>query len=132
MPPKILVSYDDTANDRDALALGRLLGATGAEIALAYVRHSHEPDPAREREEQEAAEELLRRGALALGAPNARQLVVGHRSTGEGLQYIAELERSDMVVFGSEYRTPDGRVRAGHSAEHLMTDGRVAVAIAPA
>ena len=40
MALKIIVSYDDTDNDRDALALGRLLAVTGAELSLAYVRHS--------------------------------------------------------------------------------------------
>ena len=40
MALKIIVSYDDTDNDRDALALGRLLAISGAELSLAYVRHS--------------------------------------------------------------------------------------------
>ena len=39
MAPRIIVSYDDTDNDRDALALGRLLAVSGAELSLAYVRH---------------------------------------------------------------------------------------------
>ena len=34
-PPSIIVSYDGTSNDRDALALGRLLAAAGASLALA-------------------------------------------------------------------------------------------------
>ena len=40
MSTRIIVSYDDTDNDRDALALGRLLAFGGAELSLAYVRHS--------------------------------------------------------------------------------------------
>ena len=48
MAPNIIVSYDDTDNDRDALALGRLLAVGGAELSLAYVRHVHTSDPARE------------------------------------------------------------------------------------
>ena len=40
MSLKIIVSYDDTDNDRDALALGRLFASAGAELSLAYVRHS--------------------------------------------------------------------------------------------
>ena len=32
MALKIIVSYDDTDNDRDALALGRLLAISGAEL----------------------------------------------------------------------------------------------------
>ena len=58
MALKIIVSYDDTDNDRDALALGRLLAISGAELSLAYVRHSFG-----ESLEQKEAEELLARGA---------------------------------------------------------------------
>ena len=42
MPIKIIVSYDGTDNDRDALALGKVLLDAGATLALAYVRHSQE------------------------------------------------------------------------------------------
>ena len=38
MPTKILVSYDGTDNDVDALALGRVFGQAGGELGLAYVR----------------------------------------------------------------------------------------------
>ncbi|HZV72712.1 MAG TPA: universal stress protein [Conexibacter sp.] len=132
MSAKVFVSYDDTANDRDALALGRLLGETGAELTLVYVRHAHEADAAREQVEQNAAAELLQRGALALGAADARQLVVTHPSTGEGLLQLAEREGADVVVFGSDYRTPPGAVQPGTSAARLLDGGAVAVAIAPA
>ena len=40
MPPKVIVSYDDTPNDQDAVALGRRLREAGATVSLAYVRHS--------------------------------------------------------------------------------------------
>ena len=36
---KIIVSYDGTASDEDALAFGRLLSKAGASVVLAYVRH---------------------------------------------------------------------------------------------
>ena len=64
MALKIIVSYDDTDNDRDALALGRLLAFSGAELSLAYVRHSFG-----ESLDQQAAEELLARGAESVGTP---------------------------------------------------------------
>ena len=44
---KIIVSYDGTANEDDAIALGRILGDAGAEVSLAYVRHSPEADSQR-------------------------------------------------------------------------------------
>src|SRR5579885_863437 len=48
MSAEIIVSYDGTQNDEDAVALGNLLTATGARLALAYVRHAHEWDSGRE------------------------------------------------------------------------------------
>src|SRR6266496_4831349 len=79
---KIIVSYDDTDNDRDALGLGRALGELGGDISLAYVRHTQQPDSAREALEEKEAEELLEHGAQALGGENTPRHVVVHASTG--------------------------------------------------
>ncbi|HEY7151427.1 MAG TPA: universal stress protein [Solirubrobacterales bacterium] len=132
MTPRIIVSYDDTDNDRDALALGRLLAVSGAELSLAYVRHQQADARDRESLEQRQAEELLAHGAEAIGAPDTPRHVVVHASTGEGLIELAERERADVVVFGSEYRTAAGSVAPGTSAQRLMNGGPTAVAIAPA
>jgi nucleotide-binding universal stress UspA family protein len=132
MSPRIIVSYDDTDNDRDALALGRLLAVGGAELSLAYVRHVREPETSREALEQRHAEELLAHGAEAIGAPDTPRHVIVHASTGEGLQRLAEREAADVVVFGSEYRTAPGAVAPGTSAQRLLSGGETAVAIAPA
>lgn len=129
MPIKIIVSYDDTANDRDALALGRVVADAGATVSLAYVRHTQEDE--RGREEREA-QELLERGARELGLPDAERHVVVHASTGEGLWELAEREKADIVVFGSDYRTAPGAVQPGTSAQWLLEGGPAAVAIAPA
>jgi nucleotide-binding universal stress UspA family protein len=129
---KIIVSYDGTDNDRDALALGSLLRDLGGEISLAYVRHTLQPDQAREALEEKEAEELLADGARALGDESIQRHVVVHASTGAGLWELAESERADVVVFGSDYRTADGAVMPGTSAQRLLTGGPVAVAIAPA
>ena len=59
MTTKIIVSYDGSENDRDALALGRLLGTAGAPIELAYVRHALEAETGRERFAESEADELL-------------------------------------------------------------------------
>ena len=40
MAAQAIVSYDDTHNDHDALILGRVLAEAGAELTLAYVRHT--------------------------------------------------------------------------------------------
>jgi nucleotide-binding universal stress UspA family protein len=132
MTPTMIISYDDTANDRDALALGGLLAAAGAYVELAYVRHATEPTRAREIAATREADALLRRGATALGVPDAPRHVVVHGSTGDGLRELAEREEADVVVFGSDYRTPTGSVRPGTSSERLLSGGPVAVALAPA
>jgi nucleotide-binding universal stress UspA family protein len=124
----IIISYDDTDNDRDALALGRTLGAAGANISLAYVRHAESTDVREKRE----AEELLERGAGSIGVPDAPRHVVINPSTGAGLAELAEQQHADIVVFGSDYRTAPGAVSRGNSAQRLLHGGPAAVAIAPA
>ena len=129
---KIIVSYDGTDNDRDALALGGLLGELGGEVSLAYVRHTPQPDSSREALEEKEAEELLAEGAKALGDEKIPRHVVLHASTGAGLWELAESEKADVIVFGSDYRTADGAVLPGTSAQRMLTGGPAAVAIAPA
>jgi nucleotide-binding universal stress UspA family protein len=129
---KIIVSYDGTDNDRDALALGRLLCELGGEISLAYVRHTQQPDSAREALEEKEAEELLKGGTDELGDESIPRHVVVHASTGAGLWELAENEKADLIVFGSDYRTAEGAVLPGTSAQRMLTGGPVGVAIAPA
>ena len=45
MSADVIISYDGTPNDDDALALGKILASAGVTLALAYVRHSREFDP---------------------------------------------------------------------------------------
>jgi nucleotide-binding universal stress UspA family protein len=127
MALKIIVSYDDTDNDRDALALGRLLAISGAELSLAYVRHSFG-----ESLEQKEAEELLARGAESVGTPDMAKHVVVNPNTSVGLAELAEEVGADTVVFGSEYRTAQGLVKPGISAHKLLLGGPAAIAVAPA
>lgn len=127
MALKIIVSYDDTDNDRDALALGRLLAFSGGELALAYVRHSFG-----ESLEQQQAEELLARGAASVGTPDMPKHVVVNPATSVGLTELAEKENADVIVFGSEYRTAAGLVKPGISAHKLLLGGPSAIAVAPA
>ena len=49
MANKIIISYDGTNNEDDAIALGRTLAQGGGEAVLAYVRHSQEPELDREK-----------------------------------------------------------------------------------
>ncbi len=132
MATKIIVSYDGTENDTDALALGQLLARAGGSLALAYVRHAADPDAGREQLAQKEAEELLENGARWLGDPDVPRFVVLSPSTPEGLRDLAEREQADVIAFGSEYRTSPGHVAAGTSAQRLLEGGPIAVAIAPA
>lgn len=132
MRADIIVSYDGTSNDDDALALGRMLARGGATIALAYVRHAHEFDPRREELAEHDAEHRLEQGAAWLDEPDIPRHVVVSASTGEGLGKLAETEGASVIVFGSDYRTPPGRVEPGTSAQGLLEGGTVAIAVAPA
>ncbi len=128
---KIIISYDDTSNDRDAAVLGRLLTAAGATPELAYVRHVSETDHEREQLQENEARALLARGADLIGNPDAPQHVVLNKSTSEGLRGLTQEEHADIIVFGSDYRTARGSVNPGNSARKLLEGGPAAVAIAP-
>jgi nucleotide-binding universal stress UspA family protein len=131
MATKAIISYDDTPNDHDALMLGRVLAAAGAELTLAYVRHRKETERSRERLEEHEADALLERGARTLDIDVERRVVLSG-STAEGLRRLAEEEDADAIVFGSDYRTAAGHVSPQRSAQALLESGPTAVAIAPA
>jgi nucleotide-binding universal stress UspA family protein len=132
MSTRAIVSYDDTPNDQDALMLGRVLADAGAELTLAYVRHTTQAEHQREQLEDHDADVLLRRGAQWLEAPEVERRVIVSASTPEGLNWLAQQEGADIVVFGSEYRTPARHIVPQRSTEKLLEGGTAAVAIAPA
>jgi nucleotide-binding universal stress UspA family protein len=129
---ELIISYDGTPNDDDALALGKMLARSGASMALAYIRHSHEFDPAREDLAQHDAERRLEQGAAWLGDPSVPRYVVFSGSTGEGLETFAEAENASIIVFGSDYRTPPGHAEPGTSAQRLLDGSPIAIAVAAA
>jgi nucleotide-binding universal stress UspA family protein len=131
MSTKIIVSYDGTANEQDAIALGRVLGDAGAEVSVAYVRHNPETDSVREEIAQAEAQGILDQGVELLGNPSAKRHVVTDRSTPEGLAALAEREGAEVIVFCSDSHTAKGHVAVGNSAERLLNGGRTAIAIAP-
>lgn len=108
----LIVSYDGTDNDRDALALGRVLACAGASYELAYVAHQNEPEP---------------------DSPTDVPFhVVDNPSTAEGLRELAVARGAEVIVFGSEYRTARGHVDPQATAKRLLEGGPVALALAPA
>src|SRR6266516_38087 len=131
MSVKIIISYDGTANEDDAIALGRMLAAAGGEPHLAYVRHTHEPDRDRETLAEGQAHELLERGLALLSDPHAPIHVVTDRSTPEGLAMLADQIGADVIVFCSDSHTAKRHVSIGNSAARLLEGGRTAIGIAP-
>jgi nucleotide-binding universal stress UspA family protein len=132
MPAKIIVSYDGTNNEDDAIALGRIFARAGGEVALAYVRHTHEPESERETLAQSEAEALLERGVALLGTTDVARHVVADRSTPDGLRALAQQTGASVVVFCSDSHTAKGHIGIGNSAQRLIEGGPVAVAVAPA
>jgi nucleotide-binding universal stress UspA family protein len=132
MGASIIISYDGTANDDDALALGKLLAQDPSKLALAYVRHAAEFDPARESLAKHDAERRLEQGAARLGEPGVPHRVVSSASTGEGLEELAEAEGASIIVFGSDYRTPLGHAEPPTSAQRLLEIGTIGIAVAAA
>jgi len=132
MGAQIIVSYDGTTNDDDALMLGRMLAGAGATLSLAYVRHSREYDPRREEIGKHDAHRRLAQGAAWLQESDITTHVVVNPSTSAGLAALAAAEGATVVVFGSDYRTPPGHVQPQGSAQGLLEGGAVAVAVAAA
>jgi nucleotide-binding universal stress UspA family protein len=134
MTPTAIVSYDDTPNDHDALMLGRVLADAGAEVTLAYVRHTTQTERTREELEEHEAEALLERGARWLANLEVERQVVVAPSTSEGLRWLAEHDGADIVVFGSDYRTAAGHTSFCRTVHVLLetVPGPAAIAIAPA
>lgn len=131
--PHVIVSYDGTRNDRDALALGRLFAAAGAEISLAYVRHAAEADSQHEAAAREEAEHLLAVGATQLDGGRVGRHVIFNPSTAEGLAALAAELGADVIAFGSSYRTATGRVAPPHTAQQLLDSAApCSLALAPA
>ena len=76
MALKVIVSYDGTTHDDDALVLAKMVGASGATLELAYVRHTREYDPRREELAEYDAARRLEQGALWLQDPDITRHVV--------------------------------------------------------
>ncbi len=121
----IIVSYDGTANENDAIAYGSLLARAGADVHLGYVRHSAELV------DDQEANELLARGTALFVGQLAGAHTVTNRSTPDGLAGLAAQIGAEAIVFCSDSHTARGHVSIGNSAERLLEGGPVAVAIAP-
>jgi nucleotide-binding universal stress UspA family protein len=125
---RIIVSYDGTHNEDDAIALGRLFARAGSDVSLAYVSHEDTGDGLRASD----AETLLERGAAQLGGQEVERHVIVDRSTPEGLRTLAGRLGAKVIVFCSDSHTAFGHIAVGNSAQRLLDGGEFAIAIAPA
>ncbi len=123
---KIIVSYDGTANEDDAIALAGLLARAGAEVSLGYVRHTNEAVS------DEEAQAVLDRGEALFTGTFASSHTITDRSTPDGLRALAEEIGAAAIVFCSDSHTAPGHITIGNSAQRLLEGGPVAVAIATA
>src|SRR5271166_4090755 len=105
---KIIVSYDGTANEADAIAYGSLLARAGAEVSLGYVRHTDEAVSNAE------AQEALDRPAVLFDGAFVSSHAVTARSSPHGLAALAEQIGAQVVVFCSDSHTARGHVTIGN------------------
>lgn len=137
---EIIIAYDGTPHAEDALVLGRELAElTGASLALAHV---HRADPrdrppsgivsGREAFLRREGERLLEQASARLDGERATRHAVAGTTTASGLRRLADAEHAKVIVFGSAYNGPLGRVHPGSAARRLLHSARCAIAIAPA
>ena len=132
----VVVGVDDDEGGRDAIALARLLAASGSELTLAQVYQGDTEVSRATRPDYEAWQhgrirELLenRRGEAGV---EAEVRWYGSPSVGRGLHELAELTGADLLVIGSSRRGLLGRILIGDDTSAALNGAPCAVAIAPA
>jgi nucleotide-binding universal stress UspA family protein len=136
MYSNVVVGINGLPGDRDAIALGRVLAATGGQLALVNVRGTHgaptsDSNRAMEMDESDPSNELLHRQRDAY-AEEAETVSVLATSVGAGLHQVALGRGADVIVVGGCHRGAVGRVLAGDDARSALHDAPCAVAVAPA
>ncbi len=132
----VVVGVNDDEGGRDAIALAKMLAASGSELTLAQVyqgdsKVSRDARPDYEAWQHERIRELLenRRGETGV---EAEVRWYGSPSVGRGLHELAELTGADLLVIGSSRRSLLGRVLIGDDTRAALNGAPCAVAIAPA
>ena len=103
MAARVIISYDGTPNDDDALALGKMLSRAGFALALPRLCAIRVSLTRVGGGAQHDAEQRLQRGAAAFGDTEMTRHVVIGASTGDSFGRLAEREGASVVVFGSDY-----------------------------
>ncbi len=131
----ILIGIEDTAEGRDALALGGLLASTlSAEPVVAMVLPYPHPLMNHEDLEHALAHDSHKMFAVArdqVSPVEVRTRALSETSPAAGLYRLAEEEGAIAVVVGSTHRGPLGRVFPGSVGANLLNGAPCAVVIAP-
>ena len=131
----VLVGVGDAEGGRDAIAVAKMLLATGGEVTLVHIYREGAPPwrmaDLQAQEEREQARELLER-AGAEAAIQAHIRWRGAPSVGRGLHELAETIDADLLVVGSSRRGLLGRAALGDDTRAALNGAPCAIAIAPA
>lgn len=128
----ILVGYDDSAQARDALALGKqLAGATGAHLVVAGVFQWDPIWHAADARFHDADAEFARKIENAARTVGAEPEAVPSSSPAHGLHELAEEIEADLILVGSAHHGRVGQVLAGSTGVSLLHGSPCAVGIAP-
>lgn len=131
----ILIGIEDTAEGRDALALGELLAATlNAQPLVAMVLpYPHHLMNHKDLEHALAhdSRELFALARDQLSAQEVRTEAVAETSPAAALYALAEEEGAIAVVVGSTHRGVLGRVYPGSVGANLLHGSPCAVVVAP-
>jgi nucleotide-binding universal stress UspA family protein len=130
----VLVGVDGRPGGRDAMALAKQLGATGATITLAHIyggnfmigRGSALEMPIERANFQDLLEREREHGML-----DAELTVYGNHTAGRGLHQLAEERKADLLVVGSTRHALLGRVLMGDDSRAALNGAPCAIAIAP-
>ncbi len=130
----VLVGVDGRQGGRDAIALAKTLGSSGAGLTLAHVYGGHSAagrlSALAMPFELEAAEELVAHAASEVGG-QPQTAVVYESAVGRGLHELAEHRGADLLVVGSSRHALLGRVLMGDDARTALNGAPSALAIAP-
>jgi nucleotide-binding universal stress UspA family protein len=132
----VVVGVDDDEGGRDAIALAKMLAASGSELTLAQVYQddtevSRTTRPDHEACQHERIRQLLENRRAETGV-EAEVRWYGSPSVGRGLHELAELTGADLLVIGSSRRSLLRRVLIGDDTQAALNGAPCAVAIAPA
>lgn len=140
---EIIIGVNPDSADSDAMALGSLLARDlgGAPVlahvypvAFDYPSMAHVDVEWVDYLQQESADilaEAAERFRLRFGWEHVETASTGHRSSGRGLINLAEERGAALVVIGSAPSTDVGRFGIGSTADKLLHDSPVPVALAP-